>query len=139
MKADDGTWVMDNPGKANLFVDAFSGKFHLPESFDNSFTLLPVNVVDRQLSIAVPEADKVAQVLASIDEESSTGPDLMPAKILKRCAIALSLPLWRLLCRIFASGQWPDAWMNHWVVPLHKRKGVWNPLNYRGIHYRGTH
>ena len=35
---------------------------------------------------------------------------------------------------IIASGIWPDIWLQHWVVPLHKKKSVYDPKNYRGIH-----
>ena len=28
----------------------------------------------------------------------------------------------------------PSCSTSHWVIPLHKRKAVWQPNNYRGIH-----
>ena len=30
-------------------------------------------------------------------------------------------------------GMWPTAWTEHWLMPLHKRKSVFDPLNYRAI------
>ena len=33
-----------------------------------------------------------------------------------------------------ATGRWPKLWIEHWVVPLYKKKAVFDPSNYRGIH-----
>ena len=35
---------------------------------------------------------------------------------------------------ILSSGEWPQLWRQHWVAPLHKKKSVYQPDNYRGIH-----
>ena len=32
------------------------------------------------------------------------------------------------------TGMWPHLWRQHWVCPLFKRKSVYQPGNYRGIH-----
>ena len=42
--------------------------------------------------------------------------------------------LHRLIVAILAFGEWPALWMIHWVVPLFKRKSVYDAANYRGIH-----
>ena len=33
-----------------------------------------------------------------------------------------------------AEGRWPEPWMLHWIVPLYKRKSVYDAGNYRGVH-----
>jgi hypothetical protein len=35
---------------------------------------------------------------------------------------------------IIATGTWPEVWLQHWVAPLFKKKNVFDPDNYRGIH-----
>ena len=35
---------------------------------------------------------------------------------------------------ILDTGAWPESWIVHWIVPLYKRKSVFDPVNYRGIH-----
>ncbi len=37
----------------------------------------------------------------------------------------------RLLFRI---GEWPSAWKEHWIFPLHKKRNTHDTDNYRGIH-----
>jgi hypothetical protein len=39
-----------------------------------------------------------------------------------------------LACQILETGKWPNLWLRHWIVPLHKKKAVFQPGNYRGVH-----
>ena len=72
--------------------------------------------------------------LASLDVDSSTGPDLLPTRILKLCAPALALPVSWLARRILTTGRWPETWCRHWSLPLFKKGSPTSPGNYRGIH-----
>jgi hypothetical protein len=73
-------------------------------------------------------------MLSKLREDSGTGPDLLPARILKKCFRELAKPVKLLALRILATGVWPELWLQHWIVPLYKRKSVYLPSNYRGIH-----
>ena len=73
-------------------------------------------------------------VLSKLAADSATGPDKLPTRILKRCAAQLATPLLFLARQILDTGEWPDCWRTHWIVPLHKKKSVFQPQNYRGIH-----
>ena len=35
---------------------------------------------------------------------------------------------------ILQERRWPDAWLVHNIVPLHKKNSVYAPGNYRGVH-----
>ena len=35
---------------------------------------------------------------------------------------------------ILQYGSWPDIWGQHWVAPIYKKKNVFDPMNYRGVH-----
>ena len=59
---------------------------------------------------------------------------MLSAKVLQKCAGELVLPVAKLARHILSSGCWPDDWREHWLVPLYKKKEVWNPSNYRGVH-----
>ena len=76
----------------------------------------------------------VEKELEQLDENSGTGPDLLPTKILRECAAALAKPVRILFLIILSTGAWPDLWRQHWIVPLFKKKCVFNPANYRGVH-----
>ena len=69
-----------------------------------------------------------------LDEDSALGPDLLLTRILKRCAAVIAPVLHALVLLILNVGEWPAIWMVHWVVPLHKKKSVYDARNYRGIH-----
>ena len=73
-------------------------------------------------------------VMEALRVESATGPDQLPALILKKMAEPLARPVSMLLQRIVASGQWPDCWRAHWIIPRHKREAVCYAKNYRGVH-----
>ena len=39
-----------------------------------------------------------------------------------------------ILRKALTSGEWPNAWKIHNIVPLYKKKFPGNPENYRGVH-----
>ena len=46
----------------------------------------------------------------------------------------LAKPVLLLFLCILETGVWPELWLEHWVAPLHKKKSVFQPGNYRGVH-----
>ena len=74
------------------------------------------------------------KVLRNLREDSGTGPDGLPARIFRRCADVLALPIIVLIRLIIALGIWPQDWKLHWLYPLYKRKAKSSVNNYRGIH-----
>ena len=74
------------------------------------------------------------KVLKNIDENNATGPDGVPARVLKACAKELSIPLALLVRRFLETSTWPRTYCNHWVLPLHKRGAKSDASMYRGVH-----
>ena len=60
-------------------------------------------------------------MLKSLDQDSGTGLDDLPALILKTCAEELARPISLLVLRILATGIWPESWKTHWIAPLFRR------------------
>ena len=133
MKSDEGSWVHEPSGKADLLAGTFSGKNVLPEVRTNEYTKLEPTI-GRQRVIRQLTVREAAATLAALDEHSGTGPDLLPSRILKHCAQELAYPVLKLTMLILNSGEWPQVWREHWVVPLHKRNAIFLPINYRGVH-----
>ena len=77
---------------------------------------------------------KAMGTLEALDDDSGTGPDRLPARILKICAKQLSTPVCKLAERILETGEWPAIWRDHWVAPIFKRHAVFEAKNYRGVH-----
>ena len=90
--------------------------------------------VSQQPITTTPPVLRRKCVVSSLRDDSSTGPDLLPARILKRCAEQLGKPLQSLLQRMLETQSWPESWREHWVVPIYKKKAVFAASNYRGIH-----
>ena len=129
-----GNWILDSICKANMFVDTFSAKCNLAAAEENEYSSIGVAPYKAQ-QYRPTIADKfVKNTLSSLNEDSATGPDALPARILKYCAAALAKPVTLLANRIIETGKWPEVWLIHWAVPLFKKKNVYDPKNYRGIH-----
>ena len=131
----DGSWAMDPEEKANELAETFRTKAQLPPVVSNAYSLLPEHSSSTQqtgfLRIRTRSAFKF---LRDLDEQSGTGPDLLPARILKKCARVLALPVTLLARKLLDDSRWPLCWRTHWVHPLHKRKSRAAAGNYRGVH-----
>ena len=134
LKNTENKWVLDAKDKADLYVETFSKKCYLNAAEDNDYSELQRNHDQTQTRINQLEEKDAEKVLATLHEDSGTGPDSLPARILKNCSGALAKPVLLLTLCILQTGVWPDVWLQHWVAPLYKKKSVYQPGNYRGIH-----
>ena len=69
-----------------------------------------------------------------LDVASGTGPDALPALILKRGAPELALPIAVSSWLCLGCGRLPICWRRHWIHTLHKRNATSDPCNYKGVH-----
>ena len=74
------------------------------------------------------------KIMKKLDEAKATGPDNIPASILRMIAESIALPFTILCRRLLTEGILPDIWKLHQICPLYKRLSAFNPSNYRGIH-----
>ena len=124
-------WIREPAAKANLLATTFSSKFVLPAIVTNEYSWVqPPASSDEFVPVRHTE---VAKTLTKMDIDSGTGPDGLATRVLKTCSRELGLPLAKLIRRIISEGFWPSTWTTHWLVPLYKRKAVWDPGNYRAI------
>ena len=85
LKTREGEWVTSAADKANLFAKTFNAKCSLPPERYNDFSIqMPGN----QEQPAPPriEEQAVEAILQKLDENSATGPDLLPTRVLKQAA-----------------------------------------------------
>jgi hypothetical protein len=78
--------------------------------------------------------ERALKVLEELSNDSATGPDNLPTRILKECAKQLAAPFCMLAKIVLQERRWPDAFLVHNIVPLHKKNSVYHPTNYRGVH-----
>ena len=125
-------WILEPEENANCFVSSFEAKNIMSDAEANEYS--EIAYTHPIFFCGLPTVEATEKELASLDEDSALGPDLVPTRILKRCAKVLAPILHLLLLAILTFGEWPTLWMEHWVVPLFKRKSVFDTENYRGIH-----
>lgn len=133
LKKPDGSWLLDSDGKADHFAEVFASKCAMIDVVEGPYSEIQVSEV-MQPMIDSPCPELAAKVLWALSVDSGTGPDLLPARILRACAVSLADPVARLLKRIIATGEWPASWKMHWICPIYKKKAVFNAKHYRGIH-----
>ena len=129
----DGVWRTEPIEKANAFVDAFTVKNVMEPLEDNEYGIIQENALPAN-PYAEPSVEAVRDILRNLAEDSATGPDRVPTRILKFCADELAEPVQLLVCSILRNRRWPKQWKGHWVCPLHKKKSVFVPTHYRGVH-----
>ena len=69
----------------------------------------------------MPPEEAVAKIVQGLKEDSATGPDMLPTKMLRECADALAKPIRILALLILQQEILPKAWMTHWNVQLCKK------------------
>lgn len=78
----------------------------------------------------------VRKILKMLREDHATGPDELPARILRRCAgiRGRRKPLTWIVRRALAAGLWTDFWRLHRLCPLHQKGVVHSSNNHRALH-----
>ena len=108
LKCPNGSWVTSAVDKANLLADTFQSKSCLPGAVPNEFSLVPVDSSEMYGFLPV-RVRTVRAVLKQLRPDSGTGPDGLPARLLKACGAYLARPLTILARMILATGCWPDC------------------------------
>ena len=122
---------------ANLFNSYFYSVFNPPcstseyEDFQASNLLEPHSPLQiSQLSLSPAE---VLNALSVLDVNKATGPDKIPAKLLKNCAPCISNSLCTIFNKCLQLGKLPAAWKVANVIPIHKNGSPGEVSNYRPI------
>ena len=97
-----------NREKVNLFNSYFSSVFQ-PKSDQNCFELSDAFESAMQISEIQLETNEVYERLRTLNTTKACGPDEIPARILKECALEIS-PLCSLFNTSLKAGKLPDEW-----------------------------
>ena len=131
LKGQDGITYSDSQKKADILNDQFASVFNHDED--------PSCIVDKGPSpypamkkIVVSESG-VCKLLSNLQIHKATGPDDIPARLLKDLAAELS-PVFTLFFQTsLDQGEVPDDWKKANVVPIYKKGERNHPGNYRPI------
>ena len=75
----------------------------------------------------------VCAVLKALDEVKGTGPDKIPALLLKNCAVNISSSLCQLFNKSLSCGILPSEWKLANISPIPKRSPIYDVSNHRPI------
>ena len=114
-----GKWHTSPVDKADALMSTFAGKSDLPSKVGN------VEVADSECTLPrflLIRRRWVLKLLRNLDVDTATGPDGLPARILRECAAELAMPICKLSRGLLKDGVWPTCWKLHWVHPLFKKR-----------------
>ena len=133
LRTAEGDWVQEPKRKADMIADMLMGKCVLP---DPSGEETPVKEYreERMSGFILIRLRWVRKKLKALREDQATGPDAVPARLLKMCADSLCLPFCKILRLLVKHRTWPRSWRFHRISPLYKKGAVHNASNYRGLH-----
>ena len=86
-----------------------------------------------QLSDITVSEEEVAHHLAHLDPTKATGPDGIPARVLRECSYAIAPSLCSLFNHSLHTGTVPSEWKSADVSPIHKKDKKELAINYRQI------
>ena len=133
LKTPSGEWILEPAAKAELLAGSFQSKSKLPDAVADPEPIM--QDVDVGMSeFMLIRSRWVLKVLRALDVNKATGPDDLPARILKECAHDLAVALAILIRFLLRMRCWPQLWRFHKIHPLFKKGSHSNPFNYRGVH-----
>ena len=121
------------PRRHDLFAKTFLAEHSLCDGELNDYSNIEFIPYRDQKPLTPVSCKAAAEILGRLEEDSVTAPDLLPARILKYCAEKLAEAVCLPAQRILNTGRWPALWTLHWIVPLYKKKSVFDPGSYRAV------
>ena len=85
---DESIWLLDAEQKTKCFVKCFESKNIMIEEDANEYS--EVDVVHAVFDFGLPTIEATEQALKQLDEDRALGLDMVPTRILKRCAHLLA-------------------------------------------------
>jgi hypothetical protein len=134
---DSTTSTAENPADiVDLLNRYFYSVFKHSDTTDDHFTSVAPDNDTTDLTtisdISLTE-EEVCVVLKSLDEAKVTGPDKIPALLLKNCAVNISSSLCQLFNKSLSCVILPSEWKLANISPIPKRNPIHDVTNYRPI------
>jgi len=107
---------------SNVPLLPYDNSRSIQASDNNSFNISPVNVLS------------VSKLLLNVKQDTTTGPDDLPAFLIRKLAYSLAPSVTQLFNLSINTGTFPKVWKSANVCPVYKRKGPKTDVdNYRPI------
>ena len=114
----DGIPHTDDTDKATILNRHFAAQTRLDTQNKPMPPITPPDhLVPHLAEVRVIESE-VLKILNSLEINKSSGPDKIPAKLLKMCAILIAKPLSKLFNKSLRLGKFPSSWKKACVTPI---------------------
>ena len=125
-----GETIIDPQIKANLINDHFSSVFTKPCNSD-----IPTKGASpyKDLPKVTVTLNGIRKLLSGLQTKKATGPDNIPARLLKAISSEISPAIVNLFQQSLDSGVFPDAFKEANITPIHKKGPKSDVKNYRPI------
>ena len=130
LRRTDGSLAHTAKEKADLFAELFAKYSRLDGNSNIPPQLPPYGPKMRAIHVFQKE---VLKCMLNLDVNKASGPDGIPAIVLKRCAAELSPILTRLYRLSLKTGKVPKSWKHANVQPVPKKGCRADPANYRPV------
>ena len=132
----DGAPITDDLDKATILNRHFSTQTRLDTNDKQVPQITPPEQFIPPLAEVQVTEREVLNILNSLDPNKSSGPDKIPIKLLKMCALLIANPLSKLFNKSLESGKFPAVWKKACDTRIYKNKGSSSdPTNYRPIKF----
>lgn len=118
---------------ADLFNEYFTSVFTSDQAPESSETDQTQHHSDQLISDVTLTSSEVVDILQHLDQNKATGPDQLPARILKGTAEVIAPSLTDLFNKALRLGAIPEDWKLANVVPVYKKDQKDHVENYRPI------
>ena len=127
----DGNLHSDSAGKAKALSEQFSSVFteDTPETADlraegPSYPPIPELII---------REEGIEKLLSGLNPSKASGPDQVPARLLKELSKELAPVVTALYKQSFDTGDVPEEWTTAWITPVFKKGSRSDPANYRPV------
>ena len=127
---DNGVLVSDPKSKANILNRQYQSVF---SQEDQTSIPQPIEPPSPPMSDIVVSQDGILKLLLELKVNKASGPDLIPARILKLAASSLSHCLTIIFQASLSTGTVPEDWKQANITPVFKKGERFKASNYRPV------
>ncbi|XP_061519784.1 uncharacterized protein LOC133395103, partial [Anopheles gambiae] len=138
----NGQTSIDTSDICNTLANRFADAFTLPVLNPNTLAEATRNTPSDAIDFIIPTIDEalIARTLNDIKPSTSSGPDNIPAYILKHCRQSLAPILAKIFNDSLMRGTYPESWKHARMIPIHKKGSRLHASNpWQSHHARPTY
>ena len=124
-------FIYDGKEICNSLKSQYVSQFSMKSNRENEHLFEDSNMDD--LSEIEVEAENIEDAINELDENSSAGPDGLPAIFLKKTIKTIARPLALILRKSLDEGKIPEIFKLAYVTPIHKGGSRQKPEQYRPV------